>query len=160
MNELQVIRKEESLEDTINISRVLGKHAVSKGGTIIGRVNQIRINKETSEIEGVVISRGLFKKPVYVGRSYFDTISHEAIILNVELSLLLRGKKVITLDGKVIGSVTKINRKGNTNDFDSIIVRSLWKKFLIPKGEIKEMSSSVILEYKYDESKKYLWKGD
>ena len=158
MNNQEVIKNDEKLENTINIIMLIGKNVLSKGGTIIGRVSQIRINKENSELEGIVISRGILNKPIYVGKSYLQTISKKAIILSVELSLLLKGKKVITIDGKNIGKITTINRKGNSNEIESIIVNSLWKKFLIPKNQIKIMGNSVILEHKYDDSKKYLWK--
>jgi sporulation protein YlmC with PRC-barrel domain len=158
MREDQVIRKDEILENTINIKEVLGKNAISKGGTVVGRVTQIRVNKENSQVEGIVISRGLTKKKIYVGKSYFEKLSHKAVILNTELSVLLKGRRVMTVDGKTIGKISTINRKGLTNDFESVVVRSLWKKFLIPKKEIKMMNNSVILEHKYNESKKYRFK--
>ena len=152
-----VTRKEPLDEETVNIKKLIGKHVLSKGGEVIGRISELRFHPDNFELEGVVVGRG-FDKPIYIGVSYFDHISESSVILNTELSILMSGKRVVTIDGKVIGRVRKINRKGTTNELESIEISRLWKKYLIPQSEIKQVADSVILKLKYDATKDYLWK--
>ena len=146
-----------NLDNKINIKKIIGKQVLSKGGTIVGRISELRINSDTLELEGLVIE-GPFRKPVYIGKSYFSHLSEKAVILNIELSILIVGKKVITLDGKVLGKVKEVNRKGTTNEVESFVVRSLWRKYLIPQSDVKQIKSSVLINHKHETAKNHLWK--
>ena len=152
-----VSRRGSNLDGKINIKKIMGKHVLSKGGKIVGYISELRINSDTLELEGLVINRG-FKKPIYIGKSYFSHLSDKAVILNIELSVLIMGKKVITLDGKVLGKVKQVNRKGTTNDVQSLVVKSLWRKYIIPQSDIKQINTSVLIKHKYDATKIHLWK--
>ena len=152
-----ISRRGSNLDNKINIKKIIGKQVLSKGGTIVGRISELRINSDTLELVGLVID-GRFKKPVYIGKSYFSHLSEKAVILNIELSILIVGKKVITLDGKVLGKVKEVNRKGTTNDVESFVVRFLWRKYIIPYTDIKQIKSSVIIKHKYETAKNHLWK--
>ncbi|MEK6909231.1 MAG: PRC-barrel domain-containing protein [Nanoarchaeota archaeon] len=152
-----VTKKEVNLDQTVNIRKLIGKRVLSSGGVIVGMISEVRVNFENLELEGIVVKRE-FEKPIYIGRAYFSTLSMQSVILNTELSILLKGKKVITLDGMVLGRVTQVNRKGTTNEIESLIIRSWWRKYLIPESEIKQIASSVTVKRKYDATKVYLWK--
>ncbi|MBS3083487.1 PRC-barrel domain-containing protein [Candidatus Pacearchaeota archaeon] len=152
-----VIKKEAHLDRTVNIKKLIGKRVISKGGTVIGYVSEIRVNSNNLQLEGVVVDRN-FENPIYIGKSYFSKLSQNSVILNVELSILVNGKKVVTLDGKVLGRVKKVNRRGNTNEIESLVVSSFWRKYLIPSSEIKQIMASVQIKHKHDATKIYLWK--
>ena len=152
-----VIKKEAHLDKTVNIKKLVGKRVISKGGTVIGYVSEIRVNSNNLQLEGVVVDRN-FENPIYIGKSYFSKLSQNSVILNVELSILVNGKKVVTLDGKVLGRVKKVNRRGNTNEIESLVVSSFWRKYLIPSSEIKQIMASVQIKHKHDATKIYLWK--
>jgi len=153
-----IIRNNSPLDKTINFEKVIGKAVLSKGGRIIGRVAEVRINPQNLELEGILIKRDIFRKPLYIGKSYFAHLSHDALILNMEVSLLIKGRSVITSDGKVIGRVKEITRKGETNNLQEIIVRSLFsRRFVIPASAIKYIGRSIILRAKYNAKKKYIW---
>lgn len=150
-----VTRKEADLDKTVNIRGLIGKRVLSEGGAIVGTIAEIRLDKEGFELEGIIVSTrvGL----IYVGKSYFSKISDYSVILNTELSVLIKGRNVLTIDGKILGKVKEVNRKGKTNEIESIIVSSWWKKYLIEVSEIKQIASSVLIKAKYDETKEYLW---
>lgn len=156
LNYRTVTKKEASIEDTINLRRLIGKRVLSEGGAIVGRISEVRVDPEGFELEGVVVSRG-FESPIYIGKSYFAKLSNYSVILNTELSVLLNGRKVLTTDGKVIGKIIEINRKGTTNDIESILVGRWWKKYLIPVSDIKQIGNSVLIKTRHDEAKNYLW---
>ena len=152
-----VVKKEAHLDKTVNIKKLVGKRVISKGGTVIGYVSEIRVNSNNLQLEGIVVDR-TFENPIYIGKSYFSKLSQNSVILNVELSILVNGKKVVTLDGKVLGRVKKVNRRGNTNEIESLVVSSFWRKYLIPSSEIKQIMASVQIKHKHDATKIYLWK--
>jgi sporulation protein YlmC with PRC-barrel domain len=153
-----VVRREAPLDKTINIRHIVGKSVLSKGGMVVGKVSELRLNPKNVAIEGVLMRHSIFHKPFYIGKGYFSHLSHEAIILNIELSPLLRGKKVITSEGKVIGKVMAIERKGTRNDIQHIVVKSFWsRKFTITPSNIKSIGRSIILQSGYNVPKKYFW---
>ncbi len=153
-----VTKNEPALEKTISFKKILGHKVLSKGGTIIGKVAEIRIHPYDLNVEGILIFRGPLKKRVYIGKHYFSHISHDALLLNVELSLLLKGKKVITSQGIVLGRVKEVLRKGTTNDLQGVVVYPFLKhKEIIPRSAIKSIGASIILHSSYVPRKKYLW---
>ena len=152
-----VTKKEVNLDQTVNIRKLIGKRVLSSGGVIVGRISEVRVNSENLELEGIVVKRE-FDKPIYIGKAYFARLSMDSVILNTELSILLKGKKVITTDGKVLGRVIQVNRRGTTNEIDSIVIRSWWRKYLVPENDLKQIASSITVKRKYDATKVYLWK--
>lgn len=150
-----ITKKEAELEKTVNVKKLIGKKVLSEGGTIVGSICEIRLDPNGFDFEGIVVSSNVGN--LYVGKSYFSTISDYSIILNTELSPLVKGRKVLTIDGKVLGKVRKVNRKGTSNEIDSLLVSSFWKKYLLPVSIIKQIASAVLIKSKYDETKEYLW---
>ncbi|MGV8130883.1 MAG: PRC-barrel domain-containing protein, partial [Candidatus Pacearchaeota archaeon] len=123
--------------------------------TIVGSISEVRLNPNGFDFEGIVVSSSVGN--LYIGKSYFSTISDYSVILNTELSLLVKGRKVLTVDGKVLGKVRQVNRRGTTNEIESLIVGSFWKKYLLPVSTVKQIASSVLIKPKYNETKEYLW---
>lgn len=150
-----VIRKEAEIEKTVNVKKLIGKKVLSEGGTIVGSISEVRLNPNGFDFEGIVVSSSVGS--LYIGKSYFSTISDYSVILNTELSLLVKGRKVLTVDGKVLGKVRQVNRKGTTNEIESLLVGSFWKKYLLPVSIVKQIASSVLIKPKYNETKEYLW---
>ena len=157
MVEYQYVSRKKVINPTINIMNLVGKKVISKGGSIVGPICEVRVNKHNLELEGIVVNRRS-QNSIYIGKSYFSNLSDSALILNTELSILIKGKKVLTLDGKVLGKVRNVKRKKFTNEIESLFVTSLWRKYLILPNKIKQIKSSVLVRYKYNDSKKHLWK--
>lgn len=154
----RITQKESSLENTFNHKDIEHIRVLTKNGRVLGRVSEIRIHPETWKIEGVVISRGILRKPFYIGSSYLDRFSKDSAILKIEPTVLLVGRKVITSDGEPLGKIVRIARKSHTNDLDRVTVRSLRRStFDIPVSQIKYFGESVILKSSYNVPKKYFW---
>jgi len=156
-----ILKTELSLDKTVNLKKLIGKRVISKGGKIIGRILEIRINPTNLELEGILVGGNLIRKSMYLGRSYFSHLSSEAVILNIEVSVLIKGKKVIDSKGKIMGRVKEVLRKGTRNDLKGVYVRSLFsRKFFITDSEIDYVNKSVVLKPNYHATKKYFWQSD
>src|SRR3989344_6701079 len=111
---VMIMTKEGPIEATVDLGSLINKRVVSLKWFVVGRIKKIKISTKLY-VEGVVVSRGFFRKSLYLGSSYFGKFSEEAIILNVDPFVLLKRMKVLTNEGDVIGRVRDISRKTNTN---------------------------------------------
>lgn len=146
-----VIRSEEPLGNTLDLHTLLGKHVISKSGTIVGTVTQLRLHPTKLHLEGILVSRGWFKRKIYIGRNYVNRISHHGIFLTINPSLLLIGRTVLRSTGKAIGKVKAITRKSNSNDLASIVIGSLFRKDrIIPAHALTIAHEAIMLDANYD----------
>lgn len=154
----EVFYKVTSFGDTINANKIIGIKVISVSGHKIGRVAQVRINPNTKSFEGIVVRRGLFRK-IYIGRTYFETLSQLGIILVIDPSVLLKGAKVIAYHGEVVGRVREVDRVEKTNAIKSISVHSFLRgDFAVLANQIKSIAKSIILKESYDVPKKSFWR--
>ena len=158
MKEVYIIEKSDvSIEETSNLRKLLGAKVLSIDGLIVGKVREIRIDPKKMNLQGIFVSRGIFQPLLYIGVSYFDKASNDAVILNIDPFVLLKGKEVVTSDGKIIGKVKDIIRNDFSNNIKEIIAGKLFRKhFRIPYESVKLAGRSIILKINYDGAKKYI----
>lgn len=155
----EVVEKTKQFEQTMNLRKLIGVKVLTEGGFQIGRVLQIRISPEAKTIEGILIRRGLFKEPLFLGSTFFDKLSNEAVVLNTEPAILLKGRKVVTYDGEVIGTIKEVVRVNNTNTIKGLVVYSFMRgSFNVSASDIKSFGKSIILKNSYNAPKKSLWR--
>lgn len=148
-----------AFDKTIALHQVLGKRVLSRSGKVFGRVREIRVSDDGLSIEGALVSRGLFQKDVFVGRGYFDRLTVDSLVLKIDPFLTLRGLKVVSSEGEVLGKVVDFVRGNNTNDLDSLVVKSFMRgTFSVPVSAIKSVGYSLILKPTYEPPKKQFWK--
>ncbi|MBS3090818.1 PRC-barrel domain-containing protein [Candidatus Pacearchaeota archaeon] len=136
-----------SPERTFDVMKLRGKKVITSKGLVMGKVKKVIVGRKSFNIEGIIMGRKFSFKKIYIGESYFQSMSEKALILSIEPSFLLIGKKVLNNEGKVIGKVKEVMRKGDSNDFESLIVKSFWKKsFTVKSGEIKFLGKSIVLK--------------
>lgn len=158
-NHHRITKSEGELLSTLDLKKLLRLKVISNKGLVIGKVSQIRIHQAKMHIEGILVSRGFFKKPIYIGSSYISKFSHASFLLNVEPSVLLKGKTVINSQGEKIGKVKEIIRKEHSNQIEKLIIRSFLKKdFELKISNIKSIGNSVIINPNHHVEKKYFWK--
>ena len=156
---LLIITKEGPIEETIDLSNLISRKVISAKGFVVGKVKRVRLNNKLV-LEGVFVSRGLYKKSLFIGASYFDKLSEKAIILKIDPFVLLKGFKIITNDGEFVGKIKDFIRKNNSNDLSGIVVKKrFWKDYSVDITNIKSFGSSIILKESYNVPKKYFWKG-
>jgi sporulation protein YlmC with PRC-barrel domain len=65
----------------------------------------------------------------------------------------MKGKRVVTAEGKVLGRVKEIKRSGNSNKVQEIIIKKTFsKEFSIPVNHIEFVAKSVMLKKSYSQS--------
>src|SRR3989344_7338788 len=154
----RITKRERALEDTLNLKDSLNVRVISNDGFVIGKVSQIRIHPTKMFLEGIVVSMGIFKKPIYIGASYIKRLSHESFILKINPFVLLKDKKVLDSNGRIAGKVKETIRKEYSNDIKEIVVGSPFRKNLaIEASNIKSIGESIILNPHYHVKKKYFW---
>jgi len=136
------ILKFESMKDYI------GKNVVSKSGEHIGSILDVLFTNKG--VHGMIVSKGFFSK-YYVDRTYFNTIKEKAM-LSMDPILLLVKKVVFDSDGKRLGKVVRIKRKGKTNELEALVVKKRFysKPIEIPKSAIDVMKKNIILNKKFE----------
>ena len=155
----EIRKTEKNFGETISMKKMMGKRVLSHHGKVIGSISQIRLHPRILKVEGIIVRQGIFKRPLYIGHSYISKFSEESIVLNIEPSVLVKNRQVITHDGESIGRVKQVVRKGLTNDVKELIVKGnlLHKRISIPIDSIASIGNSVMLKANYNVKKKYLW---
>lgn|SRR3989344_9389617 len=154
----RITKQESALDETFNMQNSLNVRVISDSGFVVGKVSQIRIHPTKMVLEGIVVSPGFLKKPIYIGRSYIKKLSEESFILNIYPSILLKGENVLDTEGRKIGKVSEVVRKEHSNEIRELIVSSPFrKKFVITPQNIKHIGESIILKPNYHVQKKYFW---
>lgn len=147
------------VEKTVNLKKILWSRVLSKNGFRVGWVKSVQMNPDKVAVEGIVVSRGAFHKSLYIGKEYIDHLSDEAVILTIDPPMLLKGKKVVTYEGEVVGKVKEVMRKGTSSDVESILVHSFGRgSFTVPVNAVKSGGQSIILRQNYDVPKKHFFK--
>ncbi|MBN2111703.1 PRC-barrel domain-containing protein [Candidatus Woesearchaeota archaeon] len=124
----------------------IGRKVVSKSGNFVGKVYDVRFSG--SVFAGIVVMKKLSK--VFIGKEFFS-VSRDAVMLSINPVTSLEGKQVFDADGKRMGKVTEIIRKGNSNTLEAVMVKkNLYSSAVkIPKSEISVSKKNIILKKVY-----------
>lgn len=141
-------------EKTRDLITLYGLPVLTNKGTKAGRVKQVRLDKD-GNFQGILVGRGLFRKPLYVGKGYIKRLERQAVLLDTHPVELYTGLPVITSDGKKFGKVIDVQRKDTKNNMSAFIIRRWFRKITIEKGDVKDIRASVMLEKDYEEAKAY-----
>ncbi len=146
MNSISTKGKDPSAMDSF--SSWIGKKVISKSGDIIGKVQDFRFSKNT--IEGIVVMRNISR--LFIGHEFISGVSDEAVVLSIDPVTMLVGKKVFDADGKEMGKVARLVRKGSSNSFEAVIVKkNIYSKGMkFPKADVEVSKKSIILKKSYE----------
>lgn len=139
-----------SFSETIDVTRIIGVEVLSSQGLSVGRVKQVRFDTKTMSFEGLLVSRGLFRKRVFIGATYIAQFNPDRVILSIEPALLLYNRKVLTHEGRYLGRVLRVQRDGCTNKIKHLVVKKLFRpEKNIPVLQIEHLGRSIILNESY-----------
>ena len=126
----------------------VGKHVISKSGDVIGKVQDFKFLKNT--ITGIVVMKKLSR--IYLGIEFVSAVSQDSVMLSIDPVTMLIGKKVFDVDGKDMGKLVQLVRKGNNNSFEAIIVKRKFysKGIKIPKADVEISKKNLILKKAYE----------
>lgn len=134
-------------EDTLLANEVVGVKVITHDGDEIGTVKSVHISDETMMVEGITLSKGLFKEQDYVGRQYILSMSNKGVVLSITPISEYIGKEVYDSDGQKVGKVREIYRVTKTNNILSLTVdRGFGKDDLIVMDSmIDKIGRNIIL---------------
>ena len=132
--------------EIITSDDILGKDVIDTEGQIIGVVQQLRIDKKSKKIVGILIDQGFMKPDLFVGIDAIKNLGVDSIFLKKSPSSKIKGIEVYDSNGKKVGVVHDII-KGKSN-ISAILVKQgpLSKPFKIKAQHIKTIGFSVILK--------------
>ncbi len=148
----------EFLDSSLDASEILHVEVLSKNGAVIGSVSGVKLHPKTLKTLGVMVNRGFVR--FYFGVSYIKRIGADSVLLTIDPSPLIEGKKVFMYNGKRMGRVKRVIRKGTTNDIKELVVASFLRKdIVVSASAIHLISKSVILSGHYHGKQKYFWQN-
>lgn len=135
-------------EETQRLVAVIGTPVLSKAGYRIGKVKRVHVDPSSFVFSGLTVGRGVLKKAVYIGAEHVSRISSDAVFLSIDPVTELKGKTVITPEGKVVGKVVGIDRKGTSNELTAIRVGKLLRRSTVVETKhIRSIGTTVVLDH-------------
>ena len=118
---------------------------ITKSGEIIGRVSEVRLDGFC--VEGVVVERFLNFRSVFIDKSFIKVFNQNEVLLKINPVTELVGVRVYDGSGRKLGKVSKVLRKNNGNDFDSLVVKDGFfaRPSLVDRSHIEIMKRNIIL---------------
>ena len=148
------VEKSSAVDETLRIQDLLGKRVLAKSGAVLGRVKAVHFDKKKYCVEGIVV-RKFFKEDKYVCITYINMITPKAVILSIEPATLFEGCRVVSHDGKKVGTAKKVHRVGETNRVASITVGRGWFRTMkVRYADVEHLGTSIILSKTYEQLKR------
>ncbi|MCA9477585.1 MAG: PRC-barrel domain-containing protein [Nanoarchaeota archaeon] len=122
---------------------ILGKVALDSEGGVLGTVVKLHIDKKQKQMTGITVDQGFLKPDLFIGMNYIRTFGIDAILLNDVPLDTLKGKKVLTTHGSLIGSVKNVLSKGN--NITKLVITSGRETLEVKASFIKEAGQSIVL---------------
>ena len=143
-----------SYEQTRDARSLVGKRVLAKSGSVLGKVKQVLLDTQSKHVQGVLVSRGLLRSSIYLAIEYVSRLTPQAVILSIDPAVLLRGRPVLTSDGKRYGTVKDVAREHETNNVIVYFVRRYYFfVYEVPANEISKAGKSVVLKKTYGQAK-------
>ncbi len=130
---------------TITSDDILGKDVVDIDGEIIGVVQQIRIDKESKKIVGILIDQGFMKPDLYIGLDFVKNFGVDSIFLSRSPRPKIKGLDVYDRNGKKIGFVHDVLEKQNVVLGIVMKKSKISRKYLIRRKNIKVIGFNIVL---------------
>jgi sporulation protein YlmC with PRC-barrel domain len=126
----------------------IGKEVISKSGERIGKVHDLRFSGNS--VTGIVVRRRLSR--LFIDKEFIAGGSGGTIMLSIDPVTMMLGKQVFDADGKKMGKVSKVLRKGSSNTLTAVMVkkRMYSRGIKIPKEDIDVSKKNLILKKVYE----------
>lgn len=137
--------------EIITSDDILGKDVVDVDGQVLGVAQQLKIDKRSKKILGILIDQGFMKADLFVGLNYISNFGVDSVFLNTTPFPKLKGLNVYSKDGRKLGKVVEVEEA--ENGLSAIILKPhLFSKSLRINGnQIKTVGYSIILKKRAEE---------
>ncbi len=122
---------------------LIGKTVFDAKNHNCGKIQSFLIDPEKFSISGVIVKQRFFKE-YFLSRDYFDKISSSGLFLN---SIPIKpNTRVVNTEGKNKGRVIRINHDRKTSQFQSLVVKSGFRKKIIFADKIIGIGEKVTIQ--------------
>lgn len=138
---------------SITSDDILGRTAVDPNGNLLGTVVKLHIDTNKKAIQGITVDQGLMKPDLFVGIDHVRRFGIDAVLLSSIPYNRLKGKRVLSVHGEVLGTVAQVLVDGPK--LRALLVSRKVGAFKkeeveIDAKEIKEIGQNIILRRNAD----------
>lgn len=132
-----------NIHEMETIRSYIGRRVISKSGDYAGKVFDIAVDR--GRVAAFLVRRGI--SMAWIGSEFVADSSRKSVMLSIDPATMLRGKVVFDSDGRRVGKVKMVVRKGLTNSIESIAVKRKFysRAVRFKKSDIEVMKKNVIL---------------
>lgn len=121
----------------------IGMPVVDSKGNDCGKIQSLCIDPKTFSISGIIAKKRLSAE-YFVSVAYFETLSESSLRLN---SIPIKpNDRIVSIDGKNIGKVIKINLNPETNKIESLEIKSHFKSKVVPSDKIVGVGNKITIK--------------
>ena len=144
------VKKNAIEKEIITSDDILGKDVVDVDGEIIGVVQQLRIDKKSKKIVGILMDQGFMKPDLYIGLDFIKNFGVDSVFLSQSPQPKIKGLDIYDKKGKHVGFVFDIIEDKKKNTIKAIIMKKtqLGKSYVITRRFIKTIGFNIILRQK------------
>lgn len=131
------------MKDFITSDDILGKDVVDVDGELLGVTQQLRIEKQSKQVHGILVDQGFMRPDLYVGIGAIRNFGRDSVFLNKSPTSKLKGLLVLDKNAKEIGHIIDVEEQGNRLQAVYIKRRTFGKRYKIPADKIQSVGFSV-----------------
>ena len=152
MDEIREIDKIHNLG--IKVNELEGKKVMGADGKEVGKIIQIRLERDSLSFDGIEMDRGFFGHDTFIGKDYVESLNDRGAILNMNPAKDYKGMYVIDLHGKEVGKVKEIRTDGRTNTISAIVVGTglTSNDAVFSKSDVASVGKNILLNKAFDEN--------
>lgn len=109
-------------KNVLDETSIKGKPVYSPTDEFIGSISHIIIDPLALEIDSFIITKGITKEPIHIGKEFVGRSSKDQITLTVEPSRHWIGKAVFDKEARYVGTVAGVHLRDRTQDYLSLII--------------------------------------
>jgi sporulation protein YlmC with PRC-barrel domain len=150
MNEIRELDK--TYNSGLKVNELSGKKVMGLDGKELGKIIQLRLNRDSLSFDGIEIDRGFFGTDTFIGKDYIESMSDQGAVLNMNPVKDYTGLNVMDLNGKKIGTVKEIRTDSHTNNITAIVVGTgmLNNDVIFTKSDITSVGKNIMLNKAFD----------
>jgi len=141
--------------EIITSDDILGKDVVDTDGEIIGVVQQIRIDKRSKKMIGIVIDQGFMKPDLFISIDLIRNFGVDSVFLSRSPKPKIKGLDVYDKLGKKVGFVFEIEEDSKNDKLKAILIKKshISKSYRIKSRDIRRIGFNILLRHKESRTK-------
>jgi sporulation protein YlmC with PRC-barrel domain len=113
----------------------------------VGRIAHLIIDQLVLAIDSIVVTDGITKEPIQIGKEFIGRSSPEQITLTVEPSKHWIEKSVFDNEARYVGTVVGVHLRDDTQDYLSLIIHDNQtdQEHIITEKDIHRIGKYILL---------------